>query len=292
VGFNSRPYAGETDYARMRELLVECCAAGAPAYATLGDIDWWRFGHPDDGPVEAARLWWAGERLAGFAWPTEDEVDLVSHPDHRACEAGMLEWAEAEGSSRNRPTIRAWGFTRDAARNDLLERRGYERTGKHLLFWRRDLGEPLPEPELPPGYVVRSVRGEEDLRERVAAHRDAFSPSRMTVEKYRAVMGAPTYRSELDLVVEAPGGAFAAFCILWFDERSRAGLFEPVGTRAGYRRLGLGKAVVLEGLRRLRRLGARAAYLNSEGGNEPAERLYVSAGFRVLDRNYAWKKEL
>lgn len=55
----------------------------------------------------------------------------------------------------------------------------------------------------------------------VAVHRNAFAPSRMTVEKYRRIMNAPTYRPDLDLVVVAPDGTFAAFCIVWFDEVNR-----------------------------------------------------------------------
>src|SRR5207248_840451 len=108
----------------------------------------------------------------------------------------------------------------------------------------------LPVPVPPPGYALRHVRGEADLERRVAVHRDAFAPSRMTVAKHRAVMGAPTYRPELDLVAVAPDGSFAAYCIAWFDAANRLGVFEPVGCHSAHRRLGLATAVMREGLRR------------------------------------------
>jgi ribosomal protein S18 acetylase RimI-like enzyme len=126
----------------------------------------------------------------------------------------------------------------------------------------------------------------------VAVHREAFAPSRMTVEKHRAVMAAPTYRPELDLVVTAPDGTFAAYALVWFDAENRMGVFEPVGTDPAYQRRGLGRAVLTEGLRRLRALGARAAYLSPSGANEAANGLYEAIGFRVVDEEHQWVKEL
>ncbi|TCJ14831.1 GNAT family N-acetyltransferase [Rubrobacter taiwanensis] len=286
----SRPYSGEEDYARMRELLVEAFDPGGLVYATAGEIDWWRFAD-NGGGVEAARLWREAGRVVGFAWPSGDEVDIVAHPRYRRLEEEMLAWAERRGRYEGFSALSVWSYARDGRRNGLLERRGYGRTGRWLLFWKRELDGALPEPELPPGYALRSVRGEE-VEERAAVHRSAFAPSQVTVEKYRAVMRSPAYRSDLDLVVCAPDGAFVAFCIAWLDAANRIGVFEPVGVHPGYRRRGLGRAVVAEGLRRLRDLGARAAYLNSEGANGPARRLYAAAGFRVLDRNHAWRKRL
>jgi hypothetical protein len=135
------------------------------------------------------------------------------------------------------------------------------------------------------------VVGEEDLERRVDVHRDAFAPSKMTVEKHRDVMRSVTYRAELDLVVEAPDGSFAAYCLVWFDERNRFGLFEPVGCHATYRQRGLTKAVMFEGMRRLRKLGATTAYVNSLLGAEAASALYDSVGMLVLTENHAWVKD-
>lgn len=38
-----RPYAGEADYAQMRDLLTAIPPLSGPAvYCTVGDLDWWR----------------------------------------------------------------------------------------------------------------------------------------------------------------------------------------------------------------------------------------------------------
>lgn len=143
---------------------------------------------------------------------------------------------------------------------------------------------------LPTGYKLRHVRGEEDIERRVAVHRDAVAPSRMTAAKHRAVMHSPTYRPDLDVIVEAPDRSFAAFCIVWFDDVNRIGVFEPVGTHSAHRRRGLGRAMMFEGMRRLRNLGAQTAHVNSWLAEGPAAALYDSVGLAVLDRNHEWRK--
>src|SRR5260370_16364202 len=95
--------------------------------------------------------------------------------------------------------------------------------------------------------------------------------------------GVAGFRADVDLVAVLPDGAFAAYAICWFDPVNHSGLFEPVGTGAAFRRRGLGKAVVCEGLRRLRATGARTAIVCCTGGNAAARALYEAAGFRIVD---------
>jgi ribosomal protein S18 acetylase RimI-like enzyme len=157
---------------------------------------------------------------------------------------------------------------------------------------RRDLQGPFHEPAVPAGWTVRHVGGEEEWAERVEAHREVWSPSRVTLPDYRRLRAAPVYQPELDLVAAGPGGVVGSYCICWHDAVNRTGEFEPVGTRPALRRLGLGKAVILEGLRRLRGRGARSAIVYSVWDNQATRALYESAGFRVYDRDYLYVKAL
>lgn len=298
MAITSRPYAGEADYARIRALLIDTYALGGPAvYCTIGDLDWWRYTDEDPESIRSARLWVedAGA-VVGVAWPKGDQVDALVHPRHRTIEDAMFAWAEgrraAEAGAGERTTLTAQVFLHDRERTAVLRRRGYARGERFYRYRERDLMGTLPEPVLPPGYRLRQVAGEADIEPRVAVHRDAFAPSRMTAGKHRAVMGSPTYRPDLDLVAVAPDGAFAAFCIVWFDAANRIGVFEPVGCNSAHRRRGLGRAIMAEGLRRLQGLGARRAYVTSAGGAPEANGLYEAAGFRLVDDDYAWTKAL
>jgi predicted N-acetyltransferase YhbS len=77
---------------------------------------------------------------------------------------------------------------------------------------------------------------------------------------------------------------------VWFDDVTRTGAFEPVGTAPDHQRKGLGRAVMAEGLRRLRHLGATLAYV---GGFTPgANALYASVGFKDYDLCEPWSKEV
>ncbi|MFO7169262.1 MAG: N-acetyltransferase [Chloroflexota bacterium] len=294
MAYPSRPYQSEADYALMRALLVEIAALEGPlTYYHLGDLDWWRFSANDPGEaVRQVRLWFDGERLVGFGWPSGSGIEFVAHPRHAPVEAEILAWGEgrrpADGEGRR---FTAWSYEHHRARNQLLRSRGYERSAAHFRLNVRALDADPPAPALPAGYRIRHVRGEEDVAARVEVHRDAFSPSRMTVAKHLAVMSAPTYRPELDLVVEAPDGSFAAFCLVWHDAANRTGEFEPVGCHSAHRRLGLTRAVLFEGMRRLRALGATSCVVFSSGAAEaePARRLYAAAGFELRARLYAWE---
>jgi ribosomal protein S18 acetylase RimI-like enzyme len=128
------------------------------------------------------------------------------------------------------------------------------------------------------------MQGEHEFPARVAAHRSAFAPSKMTLERYRKLHTLPGYRPEHDLIAVAPDNTIAAFAIIWNDGITGVGVFEPVGTHAEHQQRGLARAILTEGLHRLTAEGCHTAVVLSAGGRDPSYRLYQSAGFRVLDR--------
>lgn len=290
---DSRSYAGEEDYGHMRRLLIDVLGrAGLPVYATIGDIDWWR-ATDTDLPLEIIRLWFDGDRLVAFAWPVEDQVDCVVHPDYPAIHDETAAWSEEEYRQRlgERPEkpLRVWSYTSDTARAAALAARGYRRTDDYMVFFAQPAVAADPTP-LPAGYTFDHVRGEADVARRVAVHRDAFAPSQMTADKIHTVMAMPTYRPELELVIVAPDESYAAFTLAWLDEANHVGAYEPVGVAAEHRRRGLGHAILREGVRRLAQHGAETVCVQTSADNIFARAMYKKAGFVELDRNYAWTR--
>lgn len=123
-------------------------------------------------------------------------------------------------------------------------------------------------------------------------HRDVWHPSKVTLPAYERLRSLPEYRPELDVVVVALDGALAAYALCWLDPTNHTGEFEPVGTHPQFRRQGLGKVVMQEGLRRLRHHGATTAYVTAIGTNQAARRLYESVGFTMYTIEHFHKKPL
>ena len=84
--------------------------------------------------------------------------------------------------------------------------------------------------------------------------------------------------------------SFAAYCLCWPDDENRVGEFEPVGTHEAHQRKGLGRAVNLFALQRLRDEGATQALVGCRGDDAyPTPRkLYESVGFREVARTVSF----
>jgi len=247
-----------------------------------GQIAWWAANLPH-GETEV-RLWHDEGRLVGWGWLTGGtELEFDVRPTHRELLDEILDWAQpvellvrtdhADAIAR----IEAHGLSHDPGTP-------WMRLNQRSL-------EQIDEPVLPRGYRVRTVE-EGDWSSRVEAHRSAFHPSRFRDDVYAFVRSTGAYRPDLDCVVEAPDGSIAAYTLAWLDDVNHVGELEPVGTHAGHRRLGLGRAVGLYALRRLRDLGAATALVACRGDAAypiPAK-LYESIGFRELSRQIAFRR--
>jgi ribosomal protein S18 acetylase RimI-like enzyme len=86
--------------------------------------------------------------------------------------------------------------------------------------------------------------------------RSATTEAGYTAEAYESVRQTAAYRGDLHILVEAPDGTMASSTIMWLDEANNTAEFEPVGTHPEYRRRGLARAMMLQGMQRARAAGA------------------------------------
>lgn len=77
-------------------------------------------------------------------------------------------------------------------------------------------------------------------------------PDRLPVKDFYMEY-APTFKADLQLMVQDDKGNLCSYCMIWYSEELRIGMFEPVCTREDYRMRGIGKAMLTEGLRRLKK---------------------------------------
>lgn len=241
-----------------------------------GQIAWWTANIPH-GESET-RLWHDGGRLVGWGWVTKGtELEFQVRPTHRELLDEILDWGAPDELLV--PSHHADAIAR-------IERHGLVHipSAPWMRLNQRSLDD-LPEPELPQGYTLRTVQ-ESDFASRAAAHRSAFQPSRFRDDVYAFVRKTPAYRADLDCVAIAPDGSVAAYALAWLDEVNCVGEFEPVGTHAGHQRRGLGRAVNLYALHRLREEGATSALVACRGDAAyPVPcKLYEAVGFRETTR--------
>ncbi|HNB51409.1 MAG TPA: GNAT family N-acetyltransferase [Anaerolineales bacterium] len=303
------PFQNEDDYWRVRQFLRETYLLNQRQELNwqVFRLDYWRW-HINENLVqrplsEAIYLWETprGELAAVLNSDGRGEGVLQIHPAWASpeLEAEMIAVAEERLSQTKEDGTRSlltWVDSRNTSRQTLLAARGYTKGDwpEHQRY--RTLDEPIPAPVLPPGYTIRALGEGLELLERCYASGLAFPPNeldialdnRRDVTWYRNIQNAPLYRRDLDLIVLDPEGAVAAFTTIWFDDMTRTGSFEPVGTVPAYQRRGIGKAIMFAGLHRLKKIGATQARVGSY--SEAAGALYASAGFIAYELSEPWTK--
>lgn len=298
----SRPYAGDADFWRMRDLLIRA-ESGLPVGLNwdVRRLDGKRFYNADaaadDLRARPVHLWERAGDLVGFVLPEgRGDAHLQIHPDDRHLEEEMIAWALAHLAAADEDTGRRvldiYVMEYDALRQRLLADLGFVKRAQWGMIRRIRLGrQPLAQPRLAPGYTLRATRPEAWAECAVIADllNAAFGRDFHTAAEYQNfTRRAPCFRPDLDLVAVAADGALAAYVGIPLDEANRRGIFEPVCTHPDHRQKGLAQALMQEGLLRLRALGAVDATVDT-GDMLPANRLYESLGFGEAYRGWTWQ---
>ena len=275
-----RAYAGEADLHALIDFLVKARARNPVQRWHVGDLIWRRFYSSLFDPTQNVQLWLDEQgNMLGFGWfYPPNTADL--HSADPALFPQMIAWAQAWATEQ---TLYIVTLDTNTAEIATLEAQGFAAEPAYGLHLRRRLDREIPRSILPAGFTVRPLAGDSEAEQRALLHQKAFNSKNVTVDGYRNVIRAPLYQPDLDLVVVAPDGCLVSFCLCWLDSANRVGLFEPVGTHPDYRRLGLARAVMLEGLRRMQAYGMESVLIASGAENEASKALYAQLGFDVVE---------
>jgi mycothiol synthase len=216
---------------------------------------------------------------------------VLVHPRYRGqeLESSLITWGEQQTqkilqvAGSDISWIGSEVMNCDTIRKDILLAQGYVASNEPAFYYTmRSLQIPIPDSKLPEGFSMRSVAGEEEAEVVQAVHAGAFG-SIWQPGEYRNVMRTPGFHIDHELVVVAPDGRFAAFLIYWVDPISKSGLFEPVGCHKDFQRLGLTRALMYEGMRRMISHGMSMAIVlhEPEQENPASVALYRSIGFSL-----------
>jgi mycothiol synthase len=283
--FTSRLYADETDLARLIAFLPVARPTDRvgdyPAATDLREILW----QPE---LQANTRLWFDQQDRQIACALVDAYNnLLFDYDPRAnspeLEEAIMQWGIACGELPLDAVCRE----EDVERAAWLTRHGFQQQALRTLHFVRPLSDPIPDPQLPMGFVIRSVTGDAEVEALVALHRAAFGTDRMTAEERRAMMSVPGYDPALDLVAVAPNGHLAGFCVCGISIEENAatgrneGYTDPIGVHPDFQMKGLARTLLLRGLQLLRERGVACAVLGTSSENTAMQAAARTVGFKL-----------
>lgn len=317
-----RPYAGETDLQPITDLINICDTVDQQDDNYSVDDLRLEFTAPHLDQARDLRLWEDAQgQLTGFGQlqmraagqDSHQEIDgflyFCVHPDARGSdvESDIIAWASERlrevGRARGLPIkLRASFRDHVTYARSILEQHGFT-VARYFFRMARPLDDLIPEPQFPASFTVRHVASDADVERWVEMYNlsfiDHWNFHPTTIEEHKHWLTSPNYRSEQDLIAVAPDGTFAAFCFCDINPEDNQrnqrndGWIAVLGTRRGFRNIGLGRAMLLAGLHRLKADGADTAKLGVDAENPTgALRLYESVGFRKVMTWVAYEKSL
>lgn len=280
-------------------------------------------GHGDK--IRKLQLWKDTEgRLLGFGQLTCDRNENIDcslwfdvHPSRQAStlESEILQWGEQRiREVRQKFTLPIRLQTR--VRSDKLTRRmRLEKQGftseRCFLTMARSLDGSFCSFSLPEGFRLRSLYdlgcmaqiSENNLEAWVELFNESFvdhwNHHNLTVAEAKQWFSNPHYKPELNLVVVAPDGTLAAFCVGYLNREENArtgrneGWIQLLGTRRSFRRLGLGRAILLAAIQQFQALGIEQVKLAVDAESlTSATQLYESVGFYPISTWLTYVKEI
>ena len=248
----------------------------------------WMYAHPycDREKLNTIGLWMDGNSVVGAAIYDlfHGEAFCGALDGYDALLPEILEYAYANLRDENGLGIAVRDD--DISVQELLDRLEYHKAEQAEPIACLDLNAPL-DYKLSAGFSIREIHFPEDNLTYQTAVWKGFDHEGDYAELEKMLANKalpPNRRSELCLAVADEHGEFASHCTCWYDERTDYAYVEPVCTIPKYRGMGLGKAVVLEALRRCNVLGAKHAFVISD------QPFYKKLGFMPHSQYIFFKK--
>lgn len=281
------------DYSAVRAFLVG-----------LGDISFpfgrwdWTMSHswPEDARLKDIGLWEDSGHIVGLAtYDTfvDGKCFFPLKPGYEHIRRDMIAWAKEhlrgdgplrlfirDGDFAFQQAARAAGFvpTQERDRDAVIA------IDTHSIRY-----------TLPQGFRVTDMKEEYDLFRygqvlwkgfnHEKNGEGPYSPTQDDLLRRRGEFEQLKVDLDLKIAVVAPNGDFVSFCGMWHDPASPYALVEPVATDPDFRRLGLGRAAVLEGVRRAGLRGAKWATVGS------GQQFYYEIGFSPWLTSSFWAEK-
>lgn len=249
----------------------------------------WMYEHPefDKGARDAIGLWFDGDRVVGAAIYDMyfGEAFCGVLPEYEALYPEVLGYAYDSLKDENGLAIAICDG--NAAEIEAAKKAGFAPIDQTETIMKIDLDAPR-DAALPEGFTLYEPHPVEDAEKMQWLFWQGFDhgEDRAEFEREESVMPRVRkhMRRELGIAAVDETGEYAAFCCLWFSEKTDYAYVEPVCTVPRHRGKGLAKALLFEAMNRARALGAKTAYVISDMP------FYEKLGFRKAYRCTFYRK--
>ncbi|MFW9926705.1 MAG: GNAT family N-acetyltransferase [Candidatus Thorarchaeota archaeon] len=244
---------------------------------------------------EYLKIWRDGDHIVALSvTKPSGSCHLSIHPEYFEIAGEVVIWMQERVRELSQKDSTKMSLVVDDADDDLisvLSRLGFEKDEIEGDNQVRLADSPIQTYSLPEGYSVRNAIIAEDYEKYREVQKAVFPHIKsMSKELLDTYGSASFYQEELDIVAVAPNGEFAAFCTARIDPVSKITELEPVGTHPNHRKLGLGRAVILETFKRLEKFNPSVVVILGAAPSEAARKLYESVGFVNHGMAHYWTK--
>jgi GNAT superfamily N-acetyltransferase len=293
MSVNLRNYTSEplftSDYIKVRRFLSDLNREKLiyPGF-TWGRWEWMiTHSSLDRSSLGRIGIWEDNNKIVGLATYESvlGDAYLFTAPGYKALEHEMLEYAKAALAGENGVRVLIDNNDRELQRtaNTLGFTASADQENTAVIDISNNLTYSLPD-----GYKIISMAEGWDYHKYDAVMWRGFNhkgPPPGTAEDIRIrkeMLSSPTILPEIVLAVVAPNGQYVSHCGMWYAPGDSYALIEPVATDPDYRLMGLGKAVVLEAVRRCGQMGAKEALVGS------SQQFYYNIGFYPIHTGTWW----
>ena len=252
------------------------CARGIQDNKTYERVGLWE----EDGRIVALATF---EDQPGYAW-------LVADDAHEHLKPEMLLYAR-EYLSRD-GAIRVSINDCDRPLQRFALQQGFRPTQEKEPLAAMDITDEITRYTLPEGYRIVSFDEEFDVRKynrvlwRGFNHEGPAPDDDGMLEWRMNCLTSPHANLNLAIAVVAPSGEYVSHSYMWYQNGDEYAILEPMATDPDYRRMGLGRAALLEGIRRCGQLGAQVAFAGL------SQQFYYSVGSYPRSNDTFWEYRL
>lgn len=280
------------DYAKIHHFL----AKNKYADYTYGRFDWMmtNWDYLEDQYLNRIGIWQEVGEVVGVTLfdHSLDVIFPLVQEGYEELYGEMIEYAKSNMIREENPDFLIYANDSNERLKNELKCHGFIATEWQEKVAKFDCINEIAESSLAEGYAITTLQDEEDFEKYFYCmfkgfdheqEGEVFSFDSKREKTIREAYHRNFLDRSLKISIKNPNGDYVAHCGMWYDPNSELALIEPVCVIPEYRKMGFGREVVKEGIRRVKEMGAKSVVVGSD------QQFYYSLGMVPYTAGTLWK---